>query len=164
MGDLFCGDTHSSIVLSALSTPLTLPRLELDDDDAGDDVADDGDGDDTGGGGDDDDDTGGGDDDGDYSILLSALSPPSTLPRPFFPTARKKKHTEKMIRKTLSKLVAKGRHNAQTNEVLVQAVERLSGLADHADHAWPRSKPQVHHVHHIHNHPHHPYPHNHRAP
>ena len=75
-------------MLSALSTPLTLPRLELDDDDAGDDVADDGDGDDTGGGGDDDDDTGGGDDDGDYSILLSALSPPSTLPRPFFLTAR----------------------------------------------------------------------------
>ena len=62
---------------------------------------------------------------------------------------RKKKHTEKMIRQTFSKfskLVAKGRHNAQTNEVLVQAVERLSGLADHADHAWPRSKPQVHHI------------------
>ena len=35
-------------MLSALSTPLTLPRLELDDDDDGDDVADDDDDDDTG--------------------------------------------------------------------------------------------------------------------
>ena len=87
MGDLFCGDTHSSIVLSALSTPLTLPRLELDEDD---DVAVDDDGDDTGDGGDGDgyDGDGDGDDDGDYSIVLSALSPPSTLPRPFFLTAR----------------------------------------------------------------------------
>ena len=59
MGDLFCGDTHSSIVLSALSTPLTLPRLELDEDD---DVAVDDDGDDTGDGGDEDDDV---DDDAD---------------------------------------------------------------------------------------------------
>ena len=81
-------------MLSALSTPLTLPRLELDEDDDGDDVADDDDDDDTGDGGDDDDevdeddDDTGGDDDGDYPIVLSTLSPPSTLPRPFFLTAR----------------------------------------------------------------------------
>ena len=80
-------------MLSALSTPLTLPRLELDEDDDGDDVADDNDCDDTGDGGDDGDevdddadDIGGDDDDGDYPIVLSTLSPPSTLPRPFFPT------------------------------------------------------------------------------
>ena len=81
-------------MLSAVSTPLTLPRLELDDDHDSDDVADDDDDEDTGDGGDDDDDDdddddiGGGDDDGDYPIVLSTLSPLSTLPRPFFPTAR----------------------------------------------------------------------------
>ena len=41
-------------MLSALSTPLTLPRLELDEDDNGDDVADDDDDEDTGDGGNDD--------------------------------------------------------------------------------------------------------------
>ena len=75
-------------MLSALSTPLTLSRLEPVDDNGGDDVADDDDDEDTGDGGDDDDDIGGGDDDGDYPIVLSTLSPLSTLPRPFFLTAR----------------------------------------------------------------------------
>ena len=55
-------------MLSALSTPLTLPRLELDEDDDGDDVADDDDGDDTGDGGDDDDDDDDDEDTGDGGV------------------------------------------------------------------------------------------------
>ena len=84
------------------------------DDDVGDDTGDGGDGDDdvddddddTGDVvddddvGDDDDDTGGGDDDGDYSIVLSALSPPSTLPRPFFLTARQMDASNKRKKET----------------------------------------------------------------